>query len=432
MAIHLYLSSAQDCLDGRMLPRRAHSISVAEFGAIGDGVTLNTYAFHAAVTHLQNFSARGGSQLNIPRGTWLTGSFNLTNNFTLYLQKGAVILASQNTADWPVIDPLPSYGRGRERPGGRHISLIHGENLNDVVITGENGTIDGQGSGWWEMWYNHTLEYTRGHLVEFVSSQRIIISNVVLRNSPFWNVHPVYCDDVIIKGVSIFAPSTSPNTDGIDPDSSTHVCIEDCYISNGDDMIALKSGWDEYGIAFGRPTANIIIRRVIGTTPFSGMAIGSEMSGGIRDVYIEDVHVFNTGTGIRVKTAPGRGGYVTNVTISGMTMDTVQRAIDITANAGEHPDANFDPNAMPLVKGIVIDNIVGHQVSSAGRFVGLQESPLLNICLSNIFLNLSKPSSWSCMYVQGAATSVYPLACSDLLSPQDQLCSDTGMVLNNL
>eukprot|EP00250_Pteridium_aquilinum_P014547 c22054_g1_i1 orf=245-1591(+) len=433
IAAQLHSSSAQDCLDGRVLPHRAHVSSIVDFGAIGDGVTLNTHAFQAAIAHLQRFSSRGGSLLSIPQGTWLTGSFNLTSNFTLYLHKDSVILGSQNSSDWPLIDPLPSYGRGRERPGGRHISLIHGENLMDVVITGENGTIDGQGSVWWEMWYNHTLEHTRGHLVELISSQKIIISNVVLRNSPFWNIHPVYCDDVIVKDVSIFAPSSSPNTDGIDPDSSTRVCIEDCYISNGDDLIALKSGWDEYGIAVGRPSANIIVRRITGSTPFSGIAIGSEMSGGIKDVHIEDIHLFNTGTGIRIKTAPGRGGYVTNITISGMTLETVQKAIDITANAGEHPDDSFDPAAMPSVKGIVIDNIVGRHVSSPGRFLGLEESPLLNICLSNIFLNLSSIGigTWSCTYVEGAASSVYPPMCSNLQSSQNELCSVIGQVLTN-
>ncbi|MCO5550304.1 hypothetical protein L7F22_003787 [Adiantum nelumboides] len=421
----LLLCLSEACLDGRMLSERAFAASVTDFGAVGDGVTLNTQAFQAAIAYLQQFSTLGGSQLTVPQGTWLTGSFNLTSNFTLYLHKDAVILASQNMSDWPIIDPLPSYGRGRERPGGRHVSLIHGENLNDVIITGDNGTIDGQGSIWWDMWYNHVLEHTRGHLIEFINTHKIIIFNVVLRDSPFWNIHPVYCDQVIVKDVSIFAPSSSPNTDGIDPDSSTNVCIEDCYISNGDDLVALKSGWDEYGIAYGRPSANIVIRRVTGSTPFSGIAIGSEMSGGIRDVFIEDVHLFNMGTGIRIKTAPGRGGYVSNITITGVTMENVQKAIDVTTNAGEHPDGNFNPTAFPQIKGVVIDNVVGHNVSFPGRFLGLQESPLLDICLSKILLNLSSLNTWSCTHVEGSACSVYPAICSELQSSQGQLCIQT-------
>lgn len=259
--------------------------------------------------------------------------------------------------------------------------------------------------------------------MEFVGSQKIIITNVVLRNSPFWTVHPVYCDNVVVKGVSIFAPRSAPNTDGIDPDSSTNVCIEDCYISNGDDLVAIKSGWDEYGISVGRPSSGIIVRRVTGTTPFSGISIGSEMSGGIKNVYVKDIHVFNTGTGIRIKTAPGRGGYVVNVSFSGMTMVKVGKAIDITEDGGDHPDDNFNPNAVSLVKGLAFDNIVGREVSSAGRFLGIQGSPLLNICMSRVSLSLSTPGTWACSYLQGIASSVYPTACPGFRNLRRELCS---------
>lgn len=211
-------------------------------------------------------------------------------------------------------------------------------------------------------------------------------------------------------------------------DSCTNVCIEDCYISNGDDLVALKSGWDEYGISVGKPSSNITIRRIVGTTPFSGISIGSEMSGGIKNVYVEDIHVFNTGTGIRVKTAPGRGGYVTNVTVTRMRMDNVSKAIDITEDAGEHPDDSYDPNAIPLVKGIIIKDIVGRNVASAGRFLGLMESPLSNIYLSRIYLSLLTPMGWTCSHVEGVAYSVSPAMCSsfqqseaDVVSEEDSL-----------
>ncbi|KAI5067247.1 hypothetical protein GOP47_0017775 [Adiantum capillus-veneris] len=390
------LRVAESCLDGRFLPHRAHIASITEFGGVGDGVTLNTHAFHAAVFRLASLhtSVGGGTQLSIPPGRWLTGSFNLTSHFTLFLQKGAVLLASQNIKDWPVIDPLPSYGRGRERPGGRYISFIHGRDLVDVVITGEKGIIDGQGAVWWERWYQRSLIYTRGHLVEFVSSRKIIITNVVLQNSPFWTVHPVYCDSVIVKGVSILAPRSAPNTDGVDPDSCTNVCIEDCYISNGDDLVALKSGWDEYGIAIGRPSSGIIVRRLTGTTPFSGISIGSEMSGGIKNVFVKDIKIFNTGTGIRIKTAPGRGGYVENVTIS-----------------------------VPFVRGLTFDNIVGRDISFAGRFLGIQRSPLTNICMSRISLSLLRSGTWSCSYIQGEARSVSPALCPGFQSSNKGPCS---------
>lgn len=130
---------------------------------------------------------------------------------------GALDCNVQDPEEWPLIAPLPSYGRGRERLGPRHISLIHGEGLDDVVITGNNGTIDGQGRIWWDLWWNRTLNHTRGHLIELVDSTNIMISNITLRNSPFWTVHPVYCRNVVIRNLTVLAPLNAPNTDGIDP-----------------------------------------------------------------------------------------------------------------------------------------------------------------------------------------------------------------------
>eukprot|EP00249_Psilotum_nudum_P009126 c21725_g2_i1 orf=1-711(-) len=183
------------CSTGLDLLPRPHSVTITEFGAIGDGVTLNTKAFQNAIFYLRSFADKGGAQLYVPAGRWLTGSFNLTSHLTLFLDKDAIILGSEDPIQWPVVDPLPSYGRGRELPGGRHISLIHGEHLTDVIITGDNGTIDGQGAVWWNKYLNRTLDYTRGHLVELINSKDVVISNVTFLNSPFWNIHPVYCSN---------------------------------------------------------------------------------------------------------------------------------------------------------------------------------------------------------------------------------------------
>ncbi|CAN8253943.1 unnamed protein product [Cochlearia groenlandica] len=398
---------------------RPHSVSITEFGAVGDGVTLNTKAFQNALFYLNSFSDKGGAKLFVPSGQWLTGTFDLISHLTLWLDKGATILGSTSSENWPVVDPLPSYGRGRELPGKRHRSLIYGQNLTDVVITGENGTIDGQGSIWWDWFRKGELNYTRPHLVELINTTGLIISNLTFLNSPFWNIHPVYCRDVVVNNLTILAPLDSPNTDGVDPDSSTNVCIEDCYIVTGDDLVSIKSGWDEYGISYARPSSNIKINRLTGqTTSSSGIAIGSEMSGGVSEIYINDFHLFDSNTGIRIKTSPGRGGYVRNVHISNVKLDNVQKAIRFTSNYGEHPDEKFDPKALPAVEKITFENVNGENIVVAGLLEGIEGDEFKNICLLNVNLVMkknSKKSPWKCSNVRGYSQWVSPeMTCDSL------------------
>lgn len=406
---------------------RNDRISITDFGGVGDGRTTNTKAFREAIFRIQHLRRRGGTLLYIPPGEFLTESFNLTSHMTLYLATGAVIKATQDTQHWPLIEPLPSYGRGRERAGGRYMSFIHGDGLRDVVITGENGTIDGQGGVWWNMWREGTLQYTRPNLVEFMHSRSIIISNVIFRNSPFWNIHPVYCSNVVIRYLTILAPADSPNTDGIDPDSSSNVCIEDSYISTGDDLVAVKSGWDEYGITYGRPSKDITIRRITGSSPFAGIAIGSETSGGIENILAEHIALYNMGIGINIKTNIGRGGFIRNITVSNMYMENVQKGIKIAGDVGDHPDDKFNPNALPVVKDITIKNVWGERVQQPGSIHGLTNSPFTGICLSNINLLTGtgqKSTPWKCGDVSGGAVKVSPWPCSELTTThQTGACS---------
>ncbi|KHN12937.1 Putative polygalacturonase [Glycine soja] len=145
-------------------------------------------------------------------------------------------------------------------------------------------------------------------MIEIMFSDQIQISNLTLVNSPSWFVHPIYSSNITIKGLTILAPVDSPNTDGIDPDSCTNTRIEDCYIVSGDDCVAVKSGWDEYGIKFGKPTQHLVIRRLTCISPDSAViALGSEMSGGIQDVRVEDIIAISTQSTVRIKTAVGRG-----------------------------------------------------------------------------------------------------------------------------
>ncbi|XP_050236953.1 probable polygalacturonase isoform X2 [Mercurialis annua] len=409
------ISGDLHCKWGNADDIRPHSVTITEFGAVGDGVTLNTKAFQNAIFYLNSFADKGGAKLFVPAGRWLTGSFDLISHLTLWLDKDAVILGSTNSDDWPVVDALPSYGRGRELPGGRHRSLIYGRNLTDVVITGDNGTIDGQGSIWWTWFKTETLNYTRPHLVELMNSSGIVISNLTFINSPFWTIHPVYCSTVVIQNVTIRAPLDSPNTDGIDPDSSDDVCIEDCFISTGDDLIAIKSGWDEYGISYGRPCRNITIRRLVGQTRSSaGIAIGSEMSGGVSEVHAENLLFYGSHTGIRIKTSPGRGGYVRNIHVSNVTLIDVKVAIMFTGRYGEHPDGHYDPEAFPIIEQITFEDVRGDNINYAGTLEGIEVDSFRDICLSNITLNVTSESPWKCSYIEGYSESVSPEICEPL------------------
>ncbi|KAK8965488.1 putative polygalacturonase [Platanthera guangdongensis] len=399
-------------------PPRKIVFSIKEFGGVGDGRTLNTAAFRRSVERCREFGEEGGAQLNVPAGRWLTGSFNLTSNFTLYLEDGAVILGSRDLEEWPLIEPLPSYGRGRERPGRRHISLIHGSGLHDVILTGQNGSIDGQGKQWWDLWWNRTLEHTRGHLLELVNSTNILISNLKFLNSPFWTIHPVYCSNVVIKNLTVLSPLHSPNTDGIDTDSSMNVCIEDCYIESGDDLVAVKSGWDQYGIAVAQPSTNVIIQRVSGTTPTcSGVGIGSEMSGGISDVIIDNLHVWDSAAAVRIKTDRGRGGYITNVSITNARMERVKIPIRFSRGSDDHPDEGWDPKAVPRVNIIRISNVTGVGAEKAPVLEGIEGAIFEGICLRNINLSIIRPDAkWRCDYISGEAYDVFPLPCPQLTS----------------
>ncbi|KAG6480330.1 hypothetical protein ZIOFF_063830 [Zingiber officinale] len=466
------------------MKKRDEVLLITDFGGVGDGRTLNTEAFMSAVDWIEQRNAPGGTLLYIPAGVWLTGAFNLTSRMTLFLAKGAVIKATQDTSSWPLIDPLPSYGRGRELPGGRYMSFIHGNRLQDVIITGgahaamplistsclgENGTIDGQGDLWWNMWRQRTLRFTRPNLVELMHSTDIIISNVVFLNSPFWNIHPVYCRvrvgnfralegvghlamvalsgfphfigtvtkrylrnaefenlrgsssitfNVVVRNVTILAPHDSPNTDGVDPDSSLNVCIEDCYISTGDDLVAIKSGWDEYGMAYARQSSGITVRRITGSGPFAGFAIGSETSGGITNVLAENLNIFNSGIGIHIKTNSGRGGFIRNITISDVNLSNVRKGLRIAGNVGGHPDDHYNPNALPVVEGLMIKNVWGVGIQQPGSIQGIKNSPFMQICLLNVKLDVAatRVVPWVCADVSGGALEVQPAACSELTS----------------
>ncbi|KZV34345.1 putative polygalacturonase-like [Dorcoceras hygrometricum] len=329
--------------------------------------------------------------------------------------------------------PLPSYGYGRERNGPRFGSLIHGQNLRDVIITGHNGTINGQGQTWWTKYQKKALNHTRGPLVQFMWSRDIQISDVTLRDSPFWTLHPYDCQNVTVKNVTILAPlSGAPNTDGIDPDSCENVLIEDSYISVGDDGIAIKSGWDQYGIAYARPSTNILIRNVIVqsmirckrlTVSFglcrlvAGVSIGSEMSGGVSKINVENLLVWNSKRGIRIKTSPGRGGYVRQITYKNITLENVRVGIALKTDYNEHPDERYDPDALPVIEDINFYGIHGHGVRIPVRMYGSKQIPVRNVTFHNMSVGITykKKHIFQCSFVLGRVIGkIFPTPCMNL------------------
>ncbi|KAE9589472.1 putative galacturan 1,4-alpha-galacturonidase [Lupinus albus] len=410
----------------KALDPRPHTVSILEFGAVGDGKTLNTVAFQNAVFYAKSFADKGGAKLYVPAGRWLTGSFNLTSHLTLFIERGATILAKEGYQNWSTIDPLPSYGRGIDVPGRRYRSLISGQNLTDVVITGDEGTIDGQGSIWWEMMNFHSLNYSRPHLIELIDSNDIIISNLTFLNSPAWDIHPVYCRNIQIHNITAHAPAGSPLTSGIVPDSSEFVCIENSSISTGHDAIVLKSGWDQYGVAYGKPTSSVHIRGVyLQSSSGAGLAFGSEMSGGISDVIAEKLHIANSSIGIELKTTRGRGGYMKGIFISDADLENVYLGISMTGYYGSHPDEKYDPTAVSLIGNITFKDIIGANVAIAGNFSGIVDSPFTDIHLSNVTFSVSSESSpsWFCSSVRGFSEEVFPEPCSDLQSSYSNISS---------
>lgn len=205
-------------------------------------------------------------------------------------------------------------------------------------------------------------------------------------------------------------------------DSCTNTRIEDCYIVSGDDCIAVKSGWDQYGIAFGMPTKQLVIRRLTCISPDSAViALGSEMSGGIEDVRAEDILAINSESGVRIKTAVGRGGYVKDIYVRGMTMKTMKWAFWMTGNYGSHPDNNYDPNAFPSIQNINYRDMVAENVTMAARLEGIAGDPFTGICISNVTIEMAKKAKkviWNCTDVEGVSSSVVPKPCDELMNQE--------------
>lgn len=195
------------------------------------------------------------------------------------------------------------------------------------------------------------------------------------------------------------------------------MCIENSTVNMGHDSISLKSGWDEYGIAYSRPTENVRIRNVnLGSAFGSSISFGSEMSGGISNVLVENALIQNSLTGIAFRTTKGRGGYIKDI-----DMSRIGTAFVANGSFGSHPDDKYDANALPVVSHIRLSNVSGVNIGVAGILFGIQESPFRSVALTNVSLSTSSSSnvSWQCSYVYGSSKSVIPEPCPELKRVDD-------------
>eukprot|EP00929_Paragymnodinium_shiwhaense_P013826 TRINITY_DN12167_c0_g2_i1.p1 TRINITY_DN12167_c0_g2~~TRINITY_DN12167_c0_g2_i1.p1 ORF type:complete len:527 (-),score=112.13 TRINITY_DN12167_c0_g2_i1:709-2289(-) len=309
-------------------PLKQPVINVRDLGCVPNGMDCTEF-FKLAI---KKINATKGGTLLVPFGRWKTSPLELVSGLTLFLEAGAALLASTNFSRYRVVEPIVSYGFGREgSKRGRREAFLHGTGLKNVSITGKGGTIDGGGSPWWEAKRNLATwdGITLPHLVEFQFSEGVEISGLTLQNSPMWTIHPFACKDVLVKDIVIINPHDVKNTDGINPDSCENVLIDRVVYYGGDDGIAIKSGWDCFGDerGFNRPTRNVVIRNfTVRRTTAAAVAIGSEMSGGVSDILIENLDAREVGAGgaVIIKTTAARGGYVRNMRVRGLQMGNVQ------------------------------------------------------------------------------------------------------------
>lgn len=296
-----------------------------------DGVAPATSCLRKCIASCSAAAGSAGATVRFPAGTYLTGALNLTSSLTVQLDEGAEILGSLDAADYPLVPALPGYGITRDEPVPaahllvRHQALISGWNISGATVQGK-GTINGQGQvlghdG--KSWYTRVHQYGRPRLVEPMFCNDFHIEGLQLQNSAFWTLHPYACDGVTIRGLNITARSHSaPNSDGIDPDSSRNVLVEDCFVDVGDDTVAIKSGMDYAGRHFAHPAENILFRNCHFVQ--NAMAIGSAITsiGHFSSLFVRFSSVFVGFLGsLSVVSGTGeQSGGVRNVTFENIIM----------------------------------------------------------------------------------------------------------------
>lgn len=367
---------------------------VRQTGAKGDGHTKDTAVIQKAI---DDCSGSHGGTVHFAAGTYVSAPLDWKSHVRLQLDAGATLLGSPDIEDFPI----------REDAKWRKVSLLHADHATDISLTGE-GTVDGNGHVWWEAKATDKKkglpEAPRPMLLDLTHSTKILIDGVTITNSPQYNVMAVQCDGLTVKNVKILNPGrTAPNTDGIDPISTSHVLIEHALIDTGDDNVAIKSGLVERGDP-NVPSTDITIRDCDFRNGH-GMSIGSETAGGVRNVKVERVKFDGTRQGVRIKSARGRGNDIGNFSFRDITMTGVETPIQITTyyTGGMKGDtAKPVTEHTPRFHDFTIENLTATGAKQAAVIYGLPESPVKHVVLKHVHITAEKGADMQ--YAQVEAT----------------------------
>ncbi len=355
---------------------------IRDYGATKQADGLVTTAINDAVA---DCAAQGGGVVFVPSGMWYTGGIRLESNIHLYLAEDAILSFSTDVRDYlpMVLTRIQGIEVYNFAP------LIYASDSNNVAITG-SGTLVGNGEARtdWDAGgvfsdarsraqklaasgtpvedRRFGLEFPgfRPSFIQCVQCTNMLLEGITIENGPFWTVHPIYVDGFTARNVRIV--TWSGNTDGIALDSCRNVLIEDSFFSTGDDAISIKSGMDTDGRRVNVPTEHVVVRNIVVEKGSSGVSIGSEMSGGVRDVEVHDSYFTNTRHGFRIKSTESRGGFVEDVHVHNLVMDAMSGdAIDI--NLTYSSDLQDHTKKKPRIRNAVIRDIIG----TGGKRLGI-------------------------------------------------------------
>ncbi len=370
---------------------------IADFGAVADGKSPCKSAFDKAI---QTCNEAGGGKIIVPAGNYyMNGPLVFKSNVCVELQKGAVLNFSSNENDYlPLV-----LTRWEGVEVYNYSPLIYAYQATNIALIGQ-GTINGNGAQNFSKWKNlqnpdktalrkmgtagvpvYERIFGEGHYLRPSFFQPFGCSNVLLEgitilDSPFWVIHPVYCDNVIVRGVTVKSYNT--NNDGCDPESSSNVLVEECIFATGDDAIAIKSGRDNDAWRVGRATENVVIRNCVFESKINGVCIGSEISGGVRNVFIENIKIPKSANAIYFKSNTNRSGFIENIFVRNVHAESVKEAL-----IRFEPNYKGEGNMMHPTNfnGFHLENITSNLVEDCGLYLaGLPKSALKNVKLSNI------------------------------------------------